>query len=139
MPGAVDRLLHPITGSGEEMDGVLALDNVFVPNHRILSSQVKELHDPNLFNSFARHEHWHTLIRIVVRAEMDAAIGHRPDRGRRIAGIRDQSRLDAQNASATGTPASTRQLAEEPVTSEPLSRGRSLLISENTRNFREFR
>jgi 4-hydroxyphenylacetate 3-monooxygenase len=72
---AANPLLHPITGQGEEMDGILALDNVFVPNHRIFASQVKELHDPNFFNSFARHEHWYTLIRIVVRAEMYAALG----------------------------------------------------------------
>jgi 4-hydroxyphenylacetate 3-monooxygenase len=72
---AGDPMHHPITGHGEEMDGLLALDNVFVPNHRIFSSQVKELHDPNFFNTFARLEHWYTLTRIAVRAEMYAALG----------------------------------------------------------------
>ncbi|MGE0746213.1 MAG: 4-hydroxyphenylacetate 3-hydroxylase N-terminal domain-containing protein [Rhodospirillales bacterium] len=66
---------HPVTAFGEETDGLLAMDEVFVPRERIFAMKSTALHDTNLFNTLARHEHWYTLTRMAVKAEMYAGLG----------------------------------------------------------------
>jgi 4-hydroxyphenylacetate 3-monooxygenase len=66
---------HPVTALGEEVDGLLALDEVFVPRERIFAMKSTALHDTNLFNTLARHEHWYTLTRMAVKAELYAGLG----------------------------------------------------------------
>ena len=61
---------HPITVRGEEQECLVAFDDVFIPRERIFSLRCKEAHEPRFFLRFARLEHWYTLTRMVVKAEL---------------------------------------------------------------------
>ncbi len=65
---------HPLTHRGEEAEAIVAFDEVFVPNERILAMKRRELHTANFYNQWARHEHWYTQVRISVKAELYAGL-----------------------------------------------------------------
>jgi 4-hydroxyphenylacetate 3-monooxygenase len=63
---------HPLASRGEEMDCLIIFDNVFVPIERVFS-----LGDPALpleYGDIGAGEHWHTLIRMTVKAELLVAL-----------------------------------------------------------------
>jgi 4-hydroxyphenylacetate 3-monooxygenase len=65
---------HPLTSRGEEIEALVAFDNLFVPRERIVALRKRELHTVNFYNAWARWEHWYTFIRIVAKAEMYAGL-----------------------------------------------------------------
>lgn len=68
------RFDHPIDSMGEEIESLVAFDEVFVPGERILAARKPELHGVNFYNRWARHEHWYTFIRIMAKAELLAGL-----------------------------------------------------------------
>jgi 4-hydroxyphenylacetate 3-monooxygenase len=73
IPGANTRD-HPVDAKGDEFEAVLAFDEVFIPNERIFSKRLTAHHDINSYNEWARYEHWYTLVRIMVKAELYAGV-----------------------------------------------------------------
>jgi len=73
IPGA-DPRQHPLDARGEEIEAIVAYDNVFVPRERIFSMKTAAVHGVNFYNKMARHEHWYTFIRTMVRAEIVAGL-----------------------------------------------------------------
>jgi 4-hydroxyphenylacetate 3-monooxygenase len=65
---------HPLTSRGEEIEALVAFDNLFVPRERIVALRKRELHTVNFYNAWARWEHWYTFVRIVAKAEMYAGL-----------------------------------------------------------------
>jgi 4-hydroxyphenylacetate 3-monooxygenase len=65
---------HPLTSRGEEIESIVAFDNMFVPRERIMSCNKRSLHGVNFYNVWARLEHWYTFVRIVAKAEMYAGL-----------------------------------------------------------------
>ena len=65
---------HPLDVKGEEIEAIVAFDEVFVPRERIISMKTKELHGVNFYNVMARHEHWYTFVRSTARAELLAGL-----------------------------------------------------------------
>ena len=65
---------HPLTSKGEEIEALVAFDNLFVPRERIMALRKRELHTVNFYNVWARWEHWYTFVRIVAKAEMYAGL-----------------------------------------------------------------
>jgi len=61
---------HPLTSRGEEIESIVAFDNLFVPRERIMAKGTRSLHGVNFYNVWARLEHWYTFVRIVAKAEM---------------------------------------------------------------------
>ena len=61
---------HPLTSRGEEIESIVAFDNLFVPNERIIAKGTRSLHGVNFYNVWARLEHWYTFVRIVAKSEM---------------------------------------------------------------------
>jgi len=61
---------HPLTSRGEEIESIVAFDNLFVPRERIIAMRKRSLHGVNFYNVWARLEHWYTFVRIVAKAEM---------------------------------------------------------------------
>ena len=63
---------HPLASRGEEQDCLIIFDNVFVPRERIFS-----IGNPDLsleYGLMGAGEHWHTLIRMCVKAELLVAL-----------------------------------------------------------------
>ncbi|UGS35909.1 4-hydroxyphenylacetate 3-hydroxylase N-terminal domain-containing protein [Capillimicrobium parvum] len=65
---------HPLTSKGEEIESIVAFDNLFIPNERIIARKKRALHGVNFYNVWARHEHWYTFVRIVAKAELYAGL-----------------------------------------------------------------
>lgn len=65
---------HPLDSLGEEIEALVAFDEVFVPRDRILAARVPELHGVNFYNTWARFEHWYTFVRVVAKAELLAGL-----------------------------------------------------------------
>lgn len=65
---------HPLTSRGEEIESIVAFDNLFVPNERILARNKRSLHGVNFYNVWARLEHWYTFVRIVAKSELYAGL-----------------------------------------------------------------
>jgi 4-hydroxyphenylacetate 3-monooxygenase len=65
---------HPLTSKGEEIESIVAFDNLFVPRERIIAMRNRELHGVNFYNVWARLEHWYTFIRIVAKSELYAGL-----------------------------------------------------------------
>jgi 4-hydroxyphenylacetate 3-monooxygenase len=65
---------HPLTSRGEEIESIVAFDNMFVPRERILARNQRSLHGVNFYNVWARLEHWYTFVRIVAKAELYAGL-----------------------------------------------------------------
>ena len=65
---------HPLTSQGEEIEALVAFDNLFVPRERIIALRKRELHTVNFYNAWARWEHWYTFVRLVAKAEMYAGL-----------------------------------------------------------------
>jgi len=65
---------HPLTSRGEEIESIVAFDNLFVPNERIIARNKRSLHGVNFYNVWARLEHWYTFVRIVAKAELYAGL-----------------------------------------------------------------
>lgn len=65
---------HPLTSRGEEIESIVAFDNLFVPNDRIIAKGTRSLHGVNFYNVWARLEHWYTFVRIVAKAELYAGL-----------------------------------------------------------------
>ena len=65
---------HPLTSRGEEIETLVAFDNLFVPRERVTALRKRELHTVNFYNVWARWEHWYTFVRIVAKAEMYAGL-----------------------------------------------------------------
>ena len=65
---------HPLTSKGEEIESVVAFDNLFVPRERIIALKNRELHGVNFYNVWARLEHWYTFVRITAKAELYAGL-----------------------------------------------------------------
>jgi 4-hydroxyphenylacetate 3-monooxygenase len=59
---------------GEELESLVAFDEVFVPRERILAARVPDLHGVNFYNVWARFEHWYTFVRVVAKAELLAGL-----------------------------------------------------------------
>jgi 4-hydroxyphenylacetate 3-monooxygenase len=72
-PGS-DWYDHPLTSRGEEVESIVAFDNLFIPNERIIARRNRALHGVNFYNVWARHEHWYTFTRIVAKAELYAGL-----------------------------------------------------------------
>jgi 4-hydroxyphenylacetate 3-monooxygenase len=72
-PGS-DPYDHPLTSRGEEIESIVAFDNLFVPRERIIAKGTRSLHGVNFYNVWARLEHWYTFVRIVAKAEMYAGL-----------------------------------------------------------------
>jgi 4-hydroxyphenylacetate 3-monooxygenase len=72
-PGS-SRYDHPLTSQGEEIESIIAFDNLFVPNERIIARNKRSLHGVNFYNVWARLEHWYTFVRIVAKAELYAGL-----------------------------------------------------------------
>ena len=72
-PGS-DAYEHPLTSRGEEIEAIVAFDNLFVPRERIMALRKRELHTVNFYNVWASWEHWYTFIRIVAKAELYAGL-----------------------------------------------------------------
>lgn len=67
-----DAQEHPLASKGEEVDCLTIFDNVFVPMERVFS-----LGDPSLaaeYGLIGAGEHWHSLIRMTVKAELLVAL-----------------------------------------------------------------
>ncbi|MEA2292146.1 MAG: hypothetical protein QOF17_1166 [Solirubrobacteraceae bacterium] len=63
---------HPLASRGEEMDCLIVFDDVFVPMERVFS-----LGNPELaleYGAIGAGEHWHSLIRMTVKAELLVAL-----------------------------------------------------------------
>lgn len=73
LPG-VPKEEHPLDARGEEIEAIVAFDEVFVPRQRILSMKNRKLHGVNFYNVMARHEHWYTFVRTMARAEVLAGL-----------------------------------------------------------------
>ena len=65
---------HPLASQGEEIESIVAFDNMFVPNERIVARNTRSLHGVNFYNVWARHEHWYTFVRMVAKAELYAGL-----------------------------------------------------------------
>ena len=65
---------HPLTSKGEEIESVVAFDNLFVPRERIIALKNRDLHGVNFYNVWARLEHWYTFVRITAKAELYAGL-----------------------------------------------------------------
>jgi 4-hydroxyphenylacetate 3-monooxygenase len=65
---------HPLTSRGEEIESIVAFDNLFVPRDRIIAKGTRALHGVNFYNVWARLEHWYTFVRMVAKAEMYAGL-----------------------------------------------------------------
>ena len=65
---------HPLTSKGEEIEALVAFDNLFVPRERVMALRKRELHTVNFYNVWARWEHWYTFVRIVAKAELYAGL-----------------------------------------------------------------
>jgi 4-hydroxyphenylacetate 3-monooxygenase len=63
---------HPLASRGEEMDCLIIFDNVFVPIDRVFSIGNPELSLE--YGAIGAGEHWHTLIRMCVKAELFVAL-----------------------------------------------------------------
>jgi 4-hydroxyphenylacetate 3-monooxygenase len=72
-PGA-NAYDHPLDSHGEELEALVAFDEVFVPRDRILAARVPELHGVNFYNVWARFEHWYTFVRVMAKAELLAGL-----------------------------------------------------------------
>ncbi|MGI9658871.1 MAG: 4-hydroxyphenylacetate 3-hydroxylase N-terminal domain-containing protein [Gaiellaceae bacterium] len=72
-PNSVARN-HPLDVKGEEIEAIVAFDEVFVPRERIISMKTKAVHGVNFYNVMARHEHWYTFVRTTARAELLAGL-----------------------------------------------------------------
>ena len=72
-PNSTARM-HPLDVRGEEIEAIVAFDEVFVPRERIFSMKTKSLHGVNFYNVTARHEHWYTFVRTTARAELLAGL-----------------------------------------------------------------
>jgi 4-hydroxyphenylacetate 3-monooxygenase len=59
---------HPIASQGEEMDALVIFEDVFVPSWRICSYRWTEI--GRHYGEIAALEHWHTLTKLCVKAEM---------------------------------------------------------------------
>jgi 4-hydroxyphenylacetate 3-monooxygenase len=68
------RRAHPIDAQGDEFEALIAFDEVFVPNERILSLGLTSHHEINAYNDWARLEHWYTFVRMTVKAELYAGL-----------------------------------------------------------------
>jgi 4-hydroxyphenylacetate 3-monooxygenase len=69
-----DKRDHPIDAQGDEFEALLAFNEVFVPNERIMSLRLTKHHGVNLYNDWARLEHWYTFVRMTVKAELYAGL-----------------------------------------------------------------
>lgn len=77
---------HPIASRGEEMDALAIFEDVFVPRERLCSYRWTEL--GRYYGMIGALEHWHTLIKLSVKADLFAGLlqlitqgigtGHRP-------------------------------------------------------------
>jgi 4-hydroxyphenylacetate 3-monooxygenase len=65
---------HPLDSRGEEIEALMVYDNAFIPHERIFSMRARELHSVNFYDSWARHEHWYTFVRVMAKAEMLAGL-----------------------------------------------------------------
>jgi 4-hydroxyphenylacetate 3-monooxygenase len=65
---------HPIDRRGEELEVIIAFDEVFVPRERIFSANTRRLHGVNFYDQVAQHEHWYTFIRHMAKAELHAGL-----------------------------------------------------------------
>jgi 4-hydroxyphenylacetate 3-monooxygenase len=65
---------HPIDERGEELEVIIAFDEVFVPRERIFSANNRRLHGVNFYDQVARHEHWYTFVRLMTKAELLAGL-----------------------------------------------------------------
>jgi 4-hydroxyphenylacetate 3-monooxygenase len=65
---------HPLTSRGEEIESIVAFDRLFVPRERILARNKRSLHGVNIYNVWARLEHWYTFVRMVAKAELYAGL-----------------------------------------------------------------
>jgi 4-hydroxyphenylacetate 3-monooxygenase len=63
---------HPLASKGEEMDCLIIFDNVFVPIDRVFSIGNPELSLE--YGAIGAGEHWNTLIRMTVKAELLVAL-----------------------------------------------------------------
>jgi 4-hydroxyphenylacetate 3-monooxygenase len=63
---------HPLASRGEEQDCLIILDNVFVPMDRVFSVGNPAL--PMEYGDIGAGEHWSTLIRMCVKAELLVAL-----------------------------------------------------------------
>ena len=68
---AYDR---PLSHRGEELESIIAFDNLFVPRERIIAMRRREVHGVNFYNVWGRYEHWYTFVRIVAKAELYAGL-----------------------------------------------------------------
>lgn len=59
---------HPITSRGEELDSLVIMEDVFVPNWRIMSLGWTEI--GRHYGLIGALEHWHTLTKLCVKAEL---------------------------------------------------------------------
>ena len=59
---------HPIASRGEEIDALVIFEDVFVPRDRIMSYRWTGL--GSHYGKIGAFEHWHTLTRIAVKAEL---------------------------------------------------------------------
>lgn len=65
---------HPLDALGEEIEALVAFDEVFVPRDRILAAHTPDLHGVNFYNVWARYEHWYTFVRVAAKAELLAGL-----------------------------------------------------------------
>ncbi|WP_214370210.1 4-hydroxyphenylacetate 3-hydroxylase family protein [Pseudonocardia sp. H11422] len=63
---------HPLASKGEEQDCLVILDNVFVPMERVFSLGNPDL--PLEYGDIGAGEHWNTLVRMAVKAELLVAV-----------------------------------------------------------------
>jgi 4-hydroxyphenylacetate 3-monooxygenase len=63
-----------VVANRDEMDGLIVLDEVFVPRSRLFSVRAPELHSPALYGTISRGEHWSVMTRLCVKAEILAAL-----------------------------------------------------------------
>lgn len=72
LPPGANRHDHPIASRGEEMDALILFENVFVETDRICSLGWTGL--ARHYGEIAALEHWHTLTRLSIKAELFAAL-----------------------------------------------------------------
>jgi 4-hydroxyphenylacetate 3-monooxygenase len=63
---------HPLASLGEEMDALVLFEDVFVPNWRIMSYRWTDI--GKHYGQIGALEHWHTLTRLAVKAELFVGI-----------------------------------------------------------------
>jgi 4-hydroxyphenylacetate 3-monooxygenase len=63
---------HPIASRGEEMDALAIFEDVFVPRHRMCSYRWTEL--GRFYGLIGALEHWHTLTKLSVKADLFAGL-----------------------------------------------------------------